>query len=142
MASEKTCFKCSAIKPLSEFYPHPQMGDGHLNKCKECTKRDVRENYAANAEYYKEYDVARAKTPERKAWAADALRRLRQKWPDKDRARGAVSKSLRSGKLQALPCWVCGGEAEAHHPSYSMPLDVIWLCRQHHREAHDLLKSA
>ena len=38
---EKICFKCSQIKPLTDYYKHPQMGDGHLGKCKECTKKDV-----------------------------------------------------------------------------------------------------
>jgi len=50
----KICFKCGVDKPLSKYYQHPRMSDGHLNKCKECTKSDVKlrhESLAENVEY-------------------------------------------------------------------------------------------
>lgn len=38
----KECFICHKVKPLNEFYSHKGMSDGHLNKCKECTKSYMR----------------------------------------------------------------------------------------------------
>jgi hypothetical protein len=50
----KVCFKCHIEKPLDKFYKHPQMGDGHLNKCKECTIQDTKKR----DDYLKETDTS------------------------------------------------------------------------------------
>jgi len=39
----KECIICGATKELSEFYKHKQMSGGRTNKCKSCTKRQVKE---------------------------------------------------------------------------------------------------
>jgi len=55
----KKCFKCMEEKPLIDFYKHPEMPDGHVNKCKDCNKKDVQDNYSRNREYFIKYDKKR-----------------------------------------------------------------------------------
>ena len=38
----QTCFKCKKALPLSDFYVHRMMANGHLGKCKDCTKADTK----------------------------------------------------------------------------------------------------
>jgi hypothetical protein len=55
--------------------------------------------------------------------------------PDRHAARIAVAKALRHGRLvRPDKCQKCPslGPLEAHHPDYSRPLDVEWLCRPCH----------
>ena len=52
-------------------------------------------------------------------------------------ARDAVHYALKVGVIARAPCEVCGERrTEAHHDDYERPLDVRWLCPQHHREHH------
>jgi len=118
------------------------MGDGHLGKCKECTKRDAREVRAANLDYYRAYDKNRSTLPHRVELRDRIFAAWRMAHPDRRKAHNAVWAALRAGKIVKLPCWVCGAKAEAHHPDYSSPLDVVWLCRAHHMQAHSITEAA
>jgi hypothetical protein len=42
--------------------------------------------------------------------------------------------ALQRGELVKKPCFVCQSwQSEMHHADYGKPLDVIWVCRRHHR---------
>lgn len=138
--NEKRCFKCGEIKPIAAFYQHPRMADGHLNKCKECAKHDVANNYQARKPERLAYEKARASRPERKRQQVESQRRMRARRPEKSWARGVAFRAVRNGSLVRQPCVVCGDpKSEAHHEDHNRPLDVVWLCFQHHREADRML---
>lgn len=132
----KVCFKCGIEKPLSEFYAHAQMADGHLNKCKECAKKDVRTRYANEREKCLAYYQTDARKLARAKGSAEWQRRAFARDPEKKRARNKISNAIKNGKLQKQGCRICGEEAQAHHEDYSKPLEVDWLCFKHHREEH------
>lgn len=92
---QKQCFKCLEIKPLTEFYKHKQMADGHVNKCKECSKKDVRNNRKEKIEYYREYDANRGSRT-----TADNKRNYRNKYPMKYAAHIMIGNALRDGRLK------------------------------------------
>lgn len=51
-----------------------------------------------------------------------------------EKARALAASYQRGGKLTPEPCEVCGDpETEKHHEDYDHPLDVRWLCHEHHR---------
>lgn len=119
---EKRCIGCGKVKPLSEFYAHPRAKDGYLNKCKECTRADVK----AHREAHPEKDL-------------ETRLKACAKNPTHKNANRAVEAALRSGRLEKPNhCQGCGRSADetrigAHHYDYTRPLDVIWLCAACHR---------
>jgi len=142
MTTTKRCFRCGADKPTSDFYRHPEMGDGRLGKCKECTKSDVRANRRLKHEEYCGYDRMRDATPERRKMKLVWQRNHRIRNPGKASARDALLWAIETGKIERQPCSVCGcKKSEGHHADYSRPLDVKWLCRVHHMEEHGKMVS-
>lgn len=161
----KACFKCGVEKPLSSFYKHSEMGDGHLNKCKECTKMDVKIHREENLERIQEYDRNRPNHTKRIKMNAERLLNLKEtdpekyhkqiseakkEWgmrnPNKRKAQCKVSNAVRDGRLEKkTSCENCGSEyrVQAHHESYEEDrwLDVVWLCDKCHKERHKIINE-
>lgn len=142
----KTCFKCGRALPLVEFYRHPRMADGHLNKCKDCTKADIakreKEMRLDPIWLASERDRHRVKQARYRVFgsACPTSQKTKTAWairnPEKIYAQRSAMKAKRSGKIVSTnKCQQCGrisSELEMHHHDYSKPLDVIFLCRPCH----------
>jgi ribosomal protein S27AE len=78
--------------------------------------------------------------PEEKSFSKDTLHvqknyhlKYNELHPDRLAAHEAVRIALKNGTLKRKPCERCGNpKSEAHHPDYSKPLKVRWLCKKHH----------
>lgn len=152
----QVCRLCGAEKDFSQFYKHPKTKTGFDSKCKDCAKSISKAARERNIDHYKEKSRIRSKKPEnvaaRKAYrqteqgkkaAARAHKAYQMRAPLRRIAHIAVGNAIRDGRLIpwpfcAVPDCDCS-KVEAHHPDYSRPLDVVWLCNKHHREAHNLI---
>jgi hypothetical protein len=139
----KTCFKCLSEKPRTDFYAHPHMADGHLNKCKSCTKLDMRIDRVSRPRV-REYDRQRAGQPQRVALRTRITKEWRAANPAGYKAHSAANRAVREGTLTAPAlCEGCGlpKRLEKHHHDYSKPLLVVWLCKPCHAIADKLRRK-
>lgn len=148
----KICRECNTEKPLSEFYKHAAMADGHLNKCIPCVKARVTKHRQENIEKIQAYDKVRSKNPNRVQARKDymkteagkkakkkAMETYHKRYPLKYAAHIITRNYVRDGKLiPATSCSVCSStkKVEAHHDDYTKPLDVRWLCESCHKDWH------
>lgn len=126
----KQCFKCKQIKPLREFYKHSQMGDGYLNKCKECAKQDAHHyRYGPKRNYVLEYDRTRKGG---RHIDPSYTKHYRECNPEKYKAHQAAQ------RIPICPCEQCGSTEyiHRHHDDYNKPKVVRFLCAACHRQYH------
>jgi hypothetical protein len=138
----KKCFKCGEVKSLTEYYKHKQMKDGHLNKCKECTKSDSVNQFNINKndkewlesergrqrdKYYRlEYREKHKPTPEAKKQIMD---RYNDKYPEKAKCKNRLKIKAEKGY-------------HLHHWNYNVGFenDIIVLSIKDHNLLHRHLK--
>jgi hypothetical protein len=137
ITTKKTCFVCNELLEIDQFYKHMAMADGHLNKCIECTKAYERmRRDGPDGEKIRAYDRARGS---RQPYSYVVAYRASNQ--DKYKAHSLVNAAIKRGLITKHPCIVCGEEkTEAHHPDYSSPLDVVWLCPRCHKQTHAMAK--
>ncbi len=138
----KTCFKCNTQKPLTDFYKHPGMADGHLNKCKSCAKVESTAHRNANIEKVRAYDLERSKHPHRAKLHYEQTQMWRAADKRRNKCHNAVARAIKSGELTRQPCIRCGDvKSLAHHENYDEPLNVMWLCNVCHRKRHNEIRK-
>ena len=135
----KLCFKCNEWIDEEDFYKHPKMLGGRLNKCKKCTKKDVQENYQKKLKdrnwvkkeqkrhrekYYRlKYKDKHRPTPDMKK---QAMAKYKGKYPEK------VLVANRCSHIKAPEGF------EKHHWSYKLKhaRDLFFLTPKQHNELH------
>ena len=129
----KRCFKCGKELPISEFYKHPRMADGHLNKCKECTRIDVHDKYIENIKSSEYVEKERKRGREKYARLGYVFRitESREKKYEK-------YKTLRNAR-RMFKKYSLSKDVELHHWNYNLMDQVIALNKRLHKRIHCLM---
>lgn len=104
------------------------------------------ENFKESQEKYRKNNMEKFREKCRNYYKenTEKMKKLKYDWMkdnmEATKAHHAVNSALKKGTLKKLPCIKCKSEnVHAHHPDYSKPLEVIWVCPLHHKQIHKLL---
>lgn len=141
----KVCFKCGRDLPLTEYYKHPQMADGHLNKCKECTKKDVQNKYAENVQdpSYVEKERARGRDKYKRLYGNfnPELFDARPKEKHYGEYSSSRGRNAKKAMLRYQPWLNLPKEfTNIHHWSYLKPFQVFIVSKKTHYAIHHLTR--
>lgn len=136
----RSCRLCGQSKPLATFALNGQY---RRTECKLCgnrknkAKNKVMRHTPETRAKVLEQDRRSRQLPRSKEYHRQAVLLERKRNPLQAKARRLVQEAVAKGKIQRLPCEVCGNpRTEAHHDDYSKPFEIRHLCKQHHDQTH------
>lgn len=146
----KECSQCGIEKEISEFQIRRASKDGLTARCKAClsaydkTRANNPNRVKAREEYKKTEAYRDSCRKSSKKYSKlhpdkrlESTRKYREKNEKKSQCHGIVGYAIKCGNLVRKPCEICGREkVHAHHDDYDKPLDIRWLCDEHHNEWH------
>jgi hypothetical protein len=150
----KTCNVCFISKNIDNFYLFPRNKGGLSHECKQCGRARKKINYIKNKDKILFRQKLRIinkgiKSVPYEKWSSLSkekhkirYKKHKEKYPTKYAARDGLKKYIDKHPEFKKPCTICGEiKSEGHHPDYTKPLAVIWLCKKHHHEEHKRLKK-
>lgn len=130
METERQCRRCGLVKPITSFDVSQSIPVFYRRRtCRDCRGVDKRRDALrrGDTERYRRKRAARMANEASSA---------------KQQARFAVQAAVKAGRMLRQPCEVCGAAmTHGHHDDYSKPLEVRWLCPEHHKAHHDAMKA-
>jgi hypothetical protein len=156
----KKCITCGEIKFSTEFYNK----HSECKLCNQARSRKWKlANRERSLQRFKEYRAAHKKehADQMRKWRKEnreraietgfeyrenhrselqlRSRKYRKANQEKEYAHGVIKNLLKFGKIQRPDtCSKCGSSLNiiAHHPDYSKPKDIIWICQSCHLAIH------
>ena len=132
---------------IAQRLGHLKHREKRLKKQKEYFKNNKNKIYMKKKEYMESCDgklkiKEYRSTDDFKKRNAKSSKKQRKKNPLRTKACNIVNKAIQKGKIKKESCFICDSfSTEAHHPDYSKPLKIIWLCKKCHSELHRKLRS-
>ena len=140
--THKVCPICGEDKSLTEYHKDKHDPYGYSGWCKVCRRTKSREGYLRRKDKILAYIKSYRATENGKAKRRRESRNRITNHPDKYKANYLLTNAVRDKRLIPSVCEVCGEiKSQGHHPDYSKPLEVVWLCQKHHQELHNKLRE-
>lgn len=123
----KKCHKCGQTKDATQFRKDKTQPDGLSFYCTQC-KRKLESSY-------REINRETIRKKDREHYRKNRDRIIKSRKDNYDPVKSRARWLAR--KIRAKKCIFCDQLGDRHHEDYEHPLDIVFLCKAHHKQVHD-----